>query len=268
MDSDPSESPTEPAGTAVPPSAPMPPPEPTLLPSTVAATPTPPPHTDPAPHGSGAATGTARPARTPRRNPASATISTPARRPGQRRSSARRPAPAAHHRAPRARGQLRQATDAHPAQGARPLRRFRAPRVAAPRVRRRVPRTRRVTPAPDRDRHHLHRRLVVGALPHHGVRAGAGRRPRLAAPYRPAPRRRPKANDHRQPQRFGNCHPRRHRGQARRDPRRHRHHHGGRGGSGRSPRSIILGIAIVLGAFLLGRRRGRKRSTIVEVRRI
>jgi hypothetical protein len=43
MDSDPSESPTEPAGTAVPPSAPTPPPEPTLLPSTVAATPTPSP---------------------------------------------------------------------------------------------------------------------------------------------------------------------------------------------------------------------------------
>jgi LPXTG-motif cell wall-anchored protein len=34
------------------------------------------------------------------------------------------------------------------------------------------------------------------------------------------------------------------------------------------PALIILGIAIVLGAFLLGRRRGRKRSTIVEVRRL
>ena len=34
------------------------------------------------------------------------------------------------------------------------------------------------------------------------------------------------------------------------------------------PVLIILGIALVVGAFLLGRRRGRKRSTIVEVRRI
>jgi LPXTG-motif cell wall-anchored protein len=34
------------------------------------------------------------------------------------------------------------------------------------------------------------------------------------------------------------------------------------------PVLIVLGVAIVLGAFLLGRRRGRKRSTIVEVRRI
>ena len=34
------------------------------------------------------------------------------------------------------------------------------------------------------------------------------------------------------------------------------------------PVLIVLGVAVVLGAFLLGRRRGRKRSTIVEVRRI
>jgi LPXTG-motif cell wall-anchored protein len=34
------------------------------------------------------------------------------------------------------------------------------------------------------------------------------------------------------------------------------------------PVLIVVGVAIVLGAFLLGRRRGRKRSTIVEVRRI
>jgi LPXTG-motif cell wall-anchored protein len=34
------------------------------------------------------------------------------------------------------------------------------------------------------------------------------------------------------------------------------------------PVLIVLGVAIVLGAFLLGRRRGRKRGTIVEVRRI
>jgi hypothetical protein len=31
---------------------------------------------------------------------------------------------------------------------------------------------------------------------------------------------------------------------------------------------IALGVAVVIGAFLLGRRRGRKRSTIVEIRRI
>jgi hypothetical protein len=34
------------------------------------------------------------------------------------------------------------------------------------------------------------------------------------------------------------------------------------------PVLIIAAIGIVIGAFLLGRRRGRKRSTIVEVRRI
>jgi LPXTG-motif cell wall-anchored protein len=34
------------------------------------------------------------------------------------------------------------------------------------------------------------------------------------------------------------------------------------------PVLIVLGVAVVLGAFLLGRRRGQKRSTIVEVRRI
>jgi LPXTG-motif cell wall-anchored protein len=34
------------------------------------------------------------------------------------------------------------------------------------------------------------------------------------------------------------------------------------------PALVVLGIAVVVGAFLFGRRRGRKRSTIVEVRRI
>ena len=34
------------------------------------------------------------------------------------------------------------------------------------------------------------------------------------------------------------------------------------------PILIILGIGLVIGAFLLGRRRGSKRSTIVEVRRV
>lgn len=34
------------------------------------------------------------------------------------------------------------------------------------------------------------------------------------------------------------------------------------------PALVILGVAVVVVAFLLGRRRGRKRSTIVEVRRI
>jgi LPXTG-motif cell wall-anchored protein len=34
------------------------------------------------------------------------------------------------------------------------------------------------------------------------------------------------------------------------------------------PALVVLGIAVVVGAFLLGRRRGRKRSTIVEVRRV
>ena len=34
------------------------------------------------------------------------------------------------------------------------------------------------------------------------------------------------------------------------------------------PVLVIVGIAVVLGAFLLGRRRGQKRSTIVEVRRV
>jgi hypothetical protein len=34
------------------------------------------------------------------------------------------------------------------------------------------------------------------------------------------------------------------------------------------PVLIILGVGAVIVAFLLGRRRGRKRSTIVEVRRI
>ena len=34
------------------------------------------------------------------------------------------------------------------------------------------------------------------------------------------------------------------------------------------PVLVILGVAAVVVAFLLGRRRGRKRSTIVEVRRI
>ena len=34
------------------------------------------------------------------------------------------------------------------------------------------------------------------------------------------------------------------------------------------PVLVVLGVALVVGAFLLGRRRGRKRSTIVEVRRI
>jgi len=34
------------------------------------------------------------------------------------------------------------------------------------------------------------------------------------------------------------------------------------------PALIALGVAVVIGAFLLGRRRGRKRSTIVEIRRV
>ena len=34
------------------------------------------------------------------------------------------------------------------------------------------------------------------------------------------------------------------------------------------PLLVIVGVAVVIGAFLLGRRRGQKRSTIVEVRRI
>jgi LPXTG-motif cell wall-anchored protein len=34
------------------------------------------------------------------------------------------------------------------------------------------------------------------------------------------------------------------------------------------PALVVLGIAVVVGAFLFGRRRGRRRSTIVEVRRI
>jgi LPXTG-motif cell wall-anchored protein len=34
------------------------------------------------------------------------------------------------------------------------------------------------------------------------------------------------------------------------------------------PVLVVVGVALVVGAFLLGRRRGRKQSTIVEVRRI
>ena len=34
------------------------------------------------------------------------------------------------------------------------------------------------------------------------------------------------------------------------------------------PVLVVLGVGVVVVAFLLGRRRGRKRSTIVEVRRI
>ncbi|MEX1007524.1 MAG: hypothetical protein WD271_06730 [Acidimicrobiia bacterium] len=34
------------------------------------------------------------------------------------------------------------------------------------------------------------------------------------------------------------------------------------------PALVILGVGVVVVAFLVGRRRGRKRSTIVEVRRI
>ena len=34
------------------------------------------------------------------------------------------------------------------------------------------------------------------------------------------------------------------------------------------PVLVALGVAVVIGAVLLGRRRGRKRSTIVEIRRI
>jgi hypothetical protein len=34
------------------------------------------------------------------------------------------------------------------------------------------------------------------------------------------------------------------------------------------PLLIVIVVAVVIGAFLLGKRRGRKRSTVVEVRRI
>jgi hypothetical protein len=34
------------------------------------------------------------------------------------------------------------------------------------------------------------------------------------------------------------------------------------------PVLVVVVVAVVVGAFLLGRRRGRKRSTIVEIRRI
>ena len=34
------------------------------------------------------------------------------------------------------------------------------------------------------------------------------------------------------------------------------------------PALVVLGIVVVVGAFLFGRRRGRRRSTIVEVRRV
>ena len=64
-----------------------------------------------------------------------------------------------------------------------------------------------------------------------------------------------------------NGHPRRHRGEARRDPGRHRHHHRSREERPR-PVLVVLGIGVVIVAFLLGRRRGHKRSTIVEVRRV
>jgi hypothetical protein len=36
----------------------------------------------------------------------------------------------------------------------------------------------------------------------------------------------------------------------------------------KKPVLAVVGVGVVLGAFLLGRRRGRKRSTIVEVRRV
>ena len=140
-------------------------------------------------------------------------------------------------------------------------------RVVALRVRRRVPRALRPPRAPDRDRRHLHRRLVVGALPDHDLRAGGRRRTGLGAPHRrPAARRRP-------------------------DDTRHRAARQGtitradieaklaeiRGVTDTTtevaqeatkPILVILGIGLVIGAFLLGRRRGSKRSTIVEVRRV
>jgi hypothetical protein len=34
------------------------------------------------------------------------------------------------------------------------------------------------------------------------------------------------------------------------------------------PLLVVVAVAVVIGAFLLGRRRGRKRSTIVEIRRV
>jgi hypothetical protein len=34
------------------------------------------------------------------------------------------------------------------------------------------------------------------------------------------------------------------------------------------PVLVVVGVAVVVAAFLLGRRRGRKHSTIVEVRRV
>jgi len=34
------------------------------------------------------------------------------------------------------------------------------------------------------------------------------------------------------------------------------------------PLLLVVAVAVVVGAFLLGRRRGRKRSTIVEIRRV
>lgn len=34
------------------------------------------------------------------------------------------------------------------------------------------------------------------------------------------------------------------------------------------PVLVVLGVVVLVGVYLIGRRRGRKRSTIVEVRRI
>ena len=138
------------------------PPEPPTEPVTPAA---PAPSSD---AGRCSHTSSARPLRLQRRS----RLAAPAPAPHAEHRHAASAAAATHHRAARPRRQLRQAADAHPAPAARPLHRLRArsgrcssgsascsSRIVGPAC------------AADGDRRHLHRRLVVGAVPDHDLRA-------------------------------------------------------------------------------------------------
>ena len=124
--------------------------------------------------------------------------------------------------------------------------------------------------AAGRDRRHVHRRLVVGALPDHVRRPAVRRRPGVAGPHGTPGREGVRMSAGAAPTESTDKPveaARRHRGQARRDPRRHRRHHRGRRRRGQDrPGRRRRRCRRV--AFLLGRRRGHKKSTIVEVRRI
>ena len=158
---------------------------------------------------------------------------------------------------------LRQAGDRRPAQGPRPVRRLRRGRLLLLGIGGVLLSVAAAAGPADRDRHDVHRQLVVGPVPHHPDR-------RLGR-HLPGPE-----GDQAQRHEEGvmtavadeEDHPRRHRGQVPRAPGRGRR--GRRPGQGlrRWPRPSCWRSLRSAWPSFLGRRRGKTQRTVVEIRRV